>query len=145
MVLHTQEQQHRVGWEEARAVKQKPRLWRRRVWKPLGLKNLDCGLMLNSIWTPKSSAVNFVIASSSSCAIVAGYHLHLHFICINILHVIVTSFYAMQVIYPFISISIYPCMSCTICHYTGLADDGPQTEMFCNRCCLIRQITSCVP
>ena len=58
VAVHAWGQQHRVDWEGASVLEQEPRYWKRRVleaikiWKHTNTTNLDCGLMLNSIWTP---------------------------------------------------------------------------------------------
>ena len=52
------DQQHRVDWENASVLRQQPGYWKRRVLEAIEIQrhaentNLDCGLTLNSIWTP---------------------------------------------------------------------------------------------
>ena len=58
IAVHAWEHQHRVNWDEASVLVQEPRYWKRRVLEAMEIHkhtentNLDCGLSLNSIWTP---------------------------------------------------------------------------------------------
>ena len=58
IAVHAWEHQHRVDWENAGVLKQEPGYWKRRVLEAIEIQrhaentNLDCGLILNPIWTP---------------------------------------------------------------------------------------------
>ena len=58
IAVHAWEHQHRVNWDEACVLVQEPKCWKRRVLEAIEIHkhaentNLDCGLSLNSIWTP---------------------------------------------------------------------------------------------
>ena len=58
IAVHAWDHQHRVDRENASVLKQEPGYWKRRVLEAIEIQrhaentNLDCGLTLNSIWTP---------------------------------------------------------------------------------------------
>ena len=59
IAVHVQKHDHRVNWEAAKVIDQEQRYWPRRIREALhiakkeGLStNLDCGLNIDSIWTP---------------------------------------------------------------------------------------------
>ena len=58
IAVHAWDQQHRVDWENASVLRQQPGYWKRRVLEAIEIQrhaentNLDCGMTLNSIWTP---------------------------------------------------------------------------------------------
>ena len=58
IAVHAWDHDHRVDWEAARVLEQEQRYWKRQTLEAIHIMrhgnttNLDCGLMLNSIWTP---------------------------------------------------------------------------------------------
>ena len=58
IAVHAWDHDHRVDWEAARVLEQEPRYWKRQTLEAIHIMrhgnttNLDCRLMLNSIWTP---------------------------------------------------------------------------------------------
>lgn len=61
IAVHVQDHDHRVDWEAAQVIEQEPRLpyWPRRIREAIHIANrdgattnLDCGLSLDSIWSP---------------------------------------------------------------------------------------------
>ena len=58
ITVHANCHSHQVDWEGAKVLEQEPRYWRRRILEAIHIQkkkntsNLDCGLALNTIWTP---------------------------------------------------------------------------------------------
>ena len=58
IAVYAWDHDHRVDWEAARVLEQEPCYWKRRTLEAIHIMshgnttNLDCGLTLNSIWTP---------------------------------------------------------------------------------------------
>jgi hypothetical protein len=58
IAVHANVHNHHVDWKGAKILEQDPRYWRRRrleaihILKKKNKSNLDCGLALNTIWTP---------------------------------------------------------------------------------------------
>ena len=64
IATHTWDQDHRVNLEAARVIQSEPFYWKRRVLEALSIKshvttsNLDCGLLLDPLWTPVLDTLN---------------------------------------------------------------------------------------
>lgn len=64
IATHSWDHDHRVNWEEARVIGTEPFYWKRRVLEALSIRshdttsNLDCGLLLDPIWTPLLDVLN---------------------------------------------------------------------------------------
>jgi len=59
IAVHVQKHDHRVDWEAARIIDQEQRYWPRRIREAIHIANknglstnLDCGLNIDSIWSP---------------------------------------------------------------------------------------------
>ena len=59
VAVHVQNYDHRVDWEAAHIIEQEPWYWPRRVREAIHIANkrgsstnLDCGLILDPVWSP---------------------------------------------------------------------------------------------